>query len=202
MPIRCSNNRARKSSMPPVIRQKPREQTRTKVDDLDRETLILFEHPGRNDLGANSQVISMAPTTSRPCATVRLQVLPTTESQHARCLLLFDDRTFVGDISSSEMCHDQAIDWRNDCQTLRSIDSPKAPQSFHFCVRKQAGKMIMQIPGFGKHMRTKSRPRTLERSNQANGQRTRSRSKIENSYAAAHFTGSVVIQSNDFASFS
>ena len=47
----------------------------------------------------------MAPTTSRPCATACLQVLPTTESQHARCLLLFDDRTFVGDVRSSEMCH-------------------------------------------------------------------------------------------------
>ena len=32
---------------PPVIRQKPREQTRTNVNDLDRETLILLELPGR-----------------------------------------------------------------------------------------------------------------------------------------------------------
>jgi hypothetical protein len=46
----------------------------------------------------------MAPTTSRPCATACLQVLPTTESQRARCLLPFDDRTFVGDVRSSEMC--------------------------------------------------------------------------------------------------
>jgi hypothetical protein len=37
----------RRSSMPPVIRQKPREQTRTNVNDLDRETLILFEFPAR-----------------------------------------------------------------------------------------------------------------------------------------------------------
>src|SRR5882672_5142920 len=36
-----------------------------------------------------------------------LQVLPTTESQHARCLLLFDDRTFVGDVRSSEMCQNR-----------------------------------------------------------------------------------------------
>ena len=33
--------------MPPVIRQKPREQTRTNVNDLDRETLILLELPGQ-----------------------------------------------------------------------------------------------------------------------------------------------------------
>jgi len=37
-----------------------------------------------------------------PCATACLQVLPTTESQHARCLLPFDDRTFVGDVRSSD----------------------------------------------------------------------------------------------------
>jgi hypothetical protein len=34
-------------SMPPVIRQKRREQTRTNVNDLDWETLILLELPGR-----------------------------------------------------------------------------------------------------------------------------------------------------------
>ena len=34
-------------SHPPVIRQKPREQTRTNVNDLDRETLNLLELPGR-----------------------------------------------------------------------------------------------------------------------------------------------------------
>jgi hypothetical protein len=33
--------------MPPVIRQKSREQTRTNVNDLDREALILFEFPAR-----------------------------------------------------------------------------------------------------------------------------------------------------------
>lgn len=33
--------------MPPEIRQKPREQTPTNVNDLDRETLILLEFPGR-----------------------------------------------------------------------------------------------------------------------------------------------------------
>jgi hypothetical protein len=33
--------------LPPEIRQKPREQTRTKVNDLDRVTLILFEFPAR-----------------------------------------------------------------------------------------------------------------------------------------------------------
>jgi hypothetical protein len=33
--------------MPPVIRQKLREQTSTNVNDLDRETLILVELPGR-----------------------------------------------------------------------------------------------------------------------------------------------------------
>src|SRR5207248_1293555 len=72
----------------------------------------------RNDLGANSQVISMAPTTSRPCATVRLQVLPTTQSQHARCLLPFDDRTFVGDVRSSEICHELT-----SCSGWKSIRS-------------------------------------------------------------------------------
>jgi hypothetical protein len=33
--------------LPPEIRQKPREQTRTNVNDLDQETLILFEFPAR-----------------------------------------------------------------------------------------------------------------------------------------------------------
>ena len=33
--------------LPPAIRQKPREQTRTNVNDLDRETLILFEFSAR-----------------------------------------------------------------------------------------------------------------------------------------------------------
>lgn len=33
--------------LPPEIRQKPREQTRTRVNDLDRVTLILFEFPAR-----------------------------------------------------------------------------------------------------------------------------------------------------------
>ena len=37
----------RGSSMPPVIRQKTREQTRTNVNDLDREPLILLEFPAR-----------------------------------------------------------------------------------------------------------------------------------------------------------
>jgi hypothetical protein len=32
---------------PPEIRQKPREQTRTNVNDLDRETLILLDFPDR-----------------------------------------------------------------------------------------------------------------------------------------------------------
>ena len=33
--------------LPPEIRQKPREQTRTNVNDLDRETLNLREFPDR-----------------------------------------------------------------------------------------------------------------------------------------------------------
>ena len=58
-----------------------------------------LERPRRN-----KQIFSMALATSRPCATACLQVWPTTESHHARCLLLFDDRTFVGDDRSSEKC--------------------------------------------------------------------------------------------------
>jgi hypothetical protein len=34
--------------LPPEIRQKPRQQTRTNVNDLDRKTLILFEFPARD----------------------------------------------------------------------------------------------------------------------------------------------------------
>jgi len=60
----------------------------------------------------------MAPTTSRPCATACLQVLPTTESRHARCLLPFDDRTFVGDVRSSEKCHELT-----SCSGWKSIRS-------------------------------------------------------------------------------
>ncbi|GAC1559748.1 MAG: hypothetical protein NVS2B7_34250 [Herpetosiphon sp.] len=46
-PVEALFGSLRRSSMPPVIRQKPREQTRTNVHDLDRETLILLECPGR-----------------------------------------------------------------------------------------------------------------------------------------------------------
>jgi hypothetical protein len=44
---------------------------------------------------------------AREVSKAGLQVLPTTESQHARCLLRFDDRTFVGDVRSSEMCQNR-----------------------------------------------------------------------------------------------
>ena len=37
----------RRSSIPPVIRQKPGEQTRTNVNNPDRETLILLEFSDR-----------------------------------------------------------------------------------------------------------------------------------------------------------
>ena len=43
------------------------------------------------------------------CATACLQVLPITESHHARCLLLFDDQTFVGDVRSSEMSQEDSF---------------------------------------------------------------------------------------------
>ena len=60
-----------------------------------------------NDLGANNQVISMAPTTSRPSSTACLQVLPTTESQHARCLLLFSKQTSQVAGSTSALCQQE-----------------------------------------------------------------------------------------------
>src|SRR5207248_3200988 len=46
----------------------------------------------------------MAPPDNGRFGAIAGKTLPTTESQHARCLLLFDDRTFGGDVRSSEMC--------------------------------------------------------------------------------------------------
>ena len=63
-------------------------------------------HTISNDLAENIQVFSMA-LTERSVRDGALTGLADTESQPARCLLLFDDRTFFGDVRSSEMGHNR-----------------------------------------------------------------------------------------------